>query len=262
MMVSASPSVLPRSSTMPMKLRPSRRFMVFPVFLVRVGFRVVDHSLEVDHHGGLVADHPGIVAGGRQRDVARTAVELGAVVHGDPQHAGDVILEVGRLAALRPGERLHRGRPFPARLEHRAAHGRAADADQFDPPLRKLANLVGLAEVLAFGLLHAALLSVERMRYLKPARSDRKCVGLRRHSYSDAIRRSAAVSTRAASPKERASIIAPSSEPTMTRATSSGDPLNSRLPPLRPCSRTPASHCSLTSKKCLTSSFIALGSVA
>ena len=62
--------------------------------------------------------------------------------------------------------------------------------------------------------------------------------------------------------QERASIIAPSSEPTMTRARSSGAPLNSRAPLLRPCSSTATSHCSFSSKKCFTSSFIAFGSVA
>src|SRR5205085_420921 len=82
--------------------------------------------LEVDDDRRLVADHPGIVARGQQRDVARLAIELGAIVHANAQHARDVILEVRRLAAARPGERLHRGRPAPARLEDGAPDRRAA----------------------------------------------------------------------------------------------------------------------------------------
>src|ERR1051325_11148333 len=61
------------------------------------GFCVVEHALEVDDHGRLVADHPGVVARGQQRDVARLAIEFRAVVHADAQHARDVI-QIGRAS--------------------------------------------------------------------------------------------------------------------------------------------------------------------
>ena len=51
------------------------------------------------------------MAARQQRDVPRLAIELGAVVHLDAQHARHVILEVGRLAALGFGDRLDRGCP-------------------------------------------------------------------------------------------------------------------------------------------------------
>src|ERR1700744_5602609 len=66
---------------------------------VRVSGRVVEHALKIDDDGGLVADHPGVVAARQKRYVARPAVELAAIVHSDPQDASDVILEMRRLAA-------------------------------------------------------------------------------------------------------------------------------------------------------------------
>src|SRR5207302_11109528 len=173
MIVSASPSVFPHSRTMPMKLSPSRTFMVDLPSLVSV--RVIDHSLKVDHHRGLVADDPSIVPRGQQRHVARPAVELGAVVHQDAQHPRDVVLEVRRFAALRLSDRLDRRRPLPARLEDRAAYRRAADLDELEPAFRKLANLVRLAEILAFGLFHWA----PPVRICSARRANRKCVDLR-----------------------------------------------------------------------------------
>ena len=49
---------------------------------------VIDHPLKIHHDCGLVADDPGVVAGGQQRDVARMAFQFGAVVHFDHRHAG------------------------------------------------------------------------------------------------------------------------------------------------------------------------------
>src|SRR5262245_29029776 len=82
---------------------------------------VVEHALEVDNDGRLVADYPSIVTAGQQRHIARLAIELGAVVHLDPQHAGHVVLKVRRLAALGLRQRLHGCGPAPARLEYCAA---------------------------------------------------------------------------------------------------------------------------------------------
>src|SRR5581483_10016379 len=82
-----------------------------PIATVSSRFRVIEHALEIHDHRLLVADDPGVVAGGEERDVAGFAVEFGAVVHFDADDAGDVILEVRRLAALCLGDRLHGGRP-------------------------------------------------------------------------------------------------------------------------------------------------------
>src|SRR5258706_11336771 len=97
--------------------------------MLPTAFRVVEHPLEVHDDRGLVADHPRVVAGGQQGDIAGLAVELGSVIHEDAKDAGDVVLEVGRLAALRLRDWLHRARPAPARLEDHAAYGGPADAD-------------------------------------------------------------------------------------------------------------------------------------
>ena len=55
-----------------------------------------------------------------------------------------MVLEMRGLAALGLGERLHRSRPAPARLEDAAPDGRASHRDQFQPPLREFPDLVGL----------------------------------------------------------------------------------------------------------------------
>src|SRR3954468_5802504 len=142
-------------------------------FELRSGSGVVEHALEVDHHGGLVADHPRIVTRRQERDVARLAVELGAVVHLDAQHAGDVVLEVRRLAALGAGERLHRGRPAPAGLEHGAPDGGAADVDQLDAALGKFAHFIRLAEILPLGTLRRLVreAGVVMAHFCAPART-------------------------------------------------------------------------------------------
>jgi hypothetical protein len=100
----------------------------------------------------------------QQRNVARAAIELSPVVHEDPEDSGHVVLEVRGFAALGVDERLDRCRPFPARVEHRAADRRAADLDELEPALRELADLVRFLEVLAFGLFHR----------LPPVRLDRR----------------------------------------------------------------------------------------
>lgn len=95
-------------------------------------FCEVDHALEIDDDGGFIADHPGVVAGRQEGHIAGIALDFGAVVHFDHQDSGDMILEVGRLAALGLGDRLDTGRPAPARLQSRPADGGASDVDQFD----------------------------------------------------------------------------------------------------------------------------------
>ena len=83
------------------------------------------------------------------------------------QHARHMVLEVRRLADLRPGNQLNSVRPFPSRLQDHPTYYRPADGDQLQSALRELAHLVGLAEILAFSLLHAPLLSLKSMRVLE-----------------------------------------------------------------------------------------------
>jgi len=96
-------------------------------------FGEIRQSLEIDQHHRLVADDPGVVPRGQGRDVAGFAIQLGAVVHLDMQHAGDVVLQMRRLTTRRLGDWLHAGRPSPARLQGRTTDRRTADLDQFQP---------------------------------------------------------------------------------------------------------------------------------
>lgn len=111
--------------------------------------RVVDHPLEIDDHGGLVADGPGIVPGGQEGHIARFAIQLGAIVHEHAEHAGDMVLEVRGLAAFRLGDGLHAFRPAPAGLEDGPGNGGTADGDQLEPPFGNLADVVRLLEALS-----------------------------------------------------------------------------------------------------------------
>ena len=93
-------------------------------------FGVVDHAGDIDNHDRLVADHPGVVAGRQQRDIAGAELVLAAVVHAHPEAAGYVILEMRRLAALGTGDVLDVRRPAPAGLEGGATEGDAAERHQ------------------------------------------------------------------------------------------------------------------------------------
>ena len=78
---------------------------------------VIAHAGDVHDHGWFVADHPGIVARREVGNVTGTKFQLAAVVHDHMQPAGNVILQVGSLAALSVHQRFDAGGPFPARLE-------------------------------------------------------------------------------------------------------------------------------------------------
>src|SRR5579884_1384389 len=91
------------------------------------GLGVAAHAGEVDDHARLISDGPPIVARGDGHDVPGTELELGAVVHAHPLAPGYDIAEVGSLAAVGAGNRLHVLGPLPSRLErgptdHSAAH--------------------------------------------------------------------------------------------------------------------------------------------
>src|SRR3984957_15057437 len=100
---------------------------------------VVEHALEIYDHGSLIADDPGVMTARQQRHVAGPAIEFGAVVHFDPEHAGHVILEMWGFAAPRLGDRLHRRNPSPTRLENGAPDRGAPDLDQLQPAFWKFA---------------------------------------------------------------------------------------------------------------------------
>src|ERR671936_1517050 len=130
--------------------------------------RVVTGAVPVDDHNRLVSDDPGVVAARQRGDLAGAGDELGAVVHTDRELAGDVVLEVRRLAAVRSGDRLDVVGPAPARLEGVPADLAVADLENLGAAVGELACLVGLPESLVLGLLacacgcHLRLLSVSR----------------------------------------------------------------------------------------------------
>src|SRR5690606_21215459 len=113
-------------------------------------------TVPVDDHGGLVADHPAVVARAQAGDVTGAGLHLGAVVHQDAEAAAHVVLEVRCLAALGPGDGLDVVGPPPAGLEHQAAHLGAADGDDLGVAVGGFPALVGLLEglLLDVGLGH------------------------------------------------------------------------------------------------------------
>ena len=63
----------------------------------------------------LVADHPGVVPLGHRHRVAGATLEAAAIGHLDAEGAGNLVLEVRRLAQVGAGERLDVARPAPTR---------------------------------------------------------------------------------------------------------------------------------------------------
>jgi len=88
----------------------------------------------VDHDHRLVADNPGVMARRKHAYLARSDLELVPVRFPDPERAGDVKLEVGRLAKLRARHRLDVLRPAPARLNRVAADLPASDVEDLSLP--------------------------------------------------------------------------------------------------------------------------------
>lgn len=137
----------PIQATASGRLRAGRR-RSGPVQLL--GLRVVCHPLEVDRDHRLGSHDPTVMAWWKERHVAWPTVELGPVVHANPQHSRHVILEVLDFAALGLGDGLHRRRPSPARLIHSPANRYTAELDEFDAPLREPPDFARLAETLHF----------------------------------------------------------------------------------------------------------------
>src|SRR5438552_2305990 len=115
--------VVPRP---PAIVTPRRRYSAFGV---------VGDALPVDHHARLVADDPRVVPRRTHHEIARPELELFAVVHANRHPAADEIPHVRRLAAIGPGNGLDVLRPLPARLESRAAYGRAPQAHKIGTAL-------------------------------------------------------------------------------------------------------------------------------
>ena len=101
----------------------------------------------VDHHNGLVAHDPRVVARRERGDLPRRGVELGTVTHAHPQGAGDVVLEVRRLAPRRPGQWPDVLRPAPPGQQREPPDLAAPDRDQVEPAAGELARLGRCLEV-------------------------------------------------------------------------------------------------------------------
>src|SRR5438874_12755152 len=140
--------------TGPTVLLADERLLLGPFGVLRV-------AAEVDPDKGLVADHPGVVAGTDRGEVAGADVALRAVVHHDMHLSADRVDQVGRLAAIRAGDRLHVLRPAPAGLP-RARHRRVvADLHDLHFALtRQRALLVGPLRALDLDTRHGPLLVV------------------------------------------------------------------------------------------------------
>ena len=110
--------------------------------------RVVRGAPPVDDDDRLVADDPGVVPGRQRGHLPRHRVELVAVVGADPQRAGQVVLEVRRLAPVGAGDRLDVDGPAPTRLKGEPADLGPGDPDEVEPSVGELAGLAGAPEVL------------------------------------------------------------------------------------------------------------------
>ena len=90
--------------------------------------------------------------------VARACIELAPVVHEDMQPSPDVVLEVGSLAQVGPGERLDVIRPAPSRFEDEPSDLAVPDVQQLEPSVFERPNLVGRLKGLLLGLGHGWIL--------------------------------------------------------------------------------------------------------
>src|SRR5207237_8239195 len=117
---------------------------------------VVAGAVEVDGHDRLVSDHPGVVPARQRGEVAGFRDEFRPTVEPDADAAADVVLEVGRLAAVRRRDRLHVVRPAPARLQDEPSHGRSAERQHLYPAVRELTDLLRLREGLVLGLMRGS----------------------------------------------------------------------------------------------------------
>jgi hypothetical protein len=110
-------------------------------------FRGLALGVELDHHRGVAADDPGVVAGLDDVGVAGTELELRTVVvlHGDPAGVDDA--DVASLAALGPRYRLDAVRPPPPGLEREASYRGPIHVDDVHLRLVRRPRLIGRLEV-------------------------------------------------------------------------------------------------------------------
>src|ERR671936_3072128 len=87
---------------------------------------------ELEEDVRLVTHDPAVMTRVDDRDVARTKLHLGPVVHPDALAAGDEDLDVTSLAALSADGWLDVRRPSPTRLEGLPCEGQAADRQGVD----------------------------------------------------------------------------------------------------------------------------------
>src|SRR4051794_33551228 len=84
----------------------------------------------------------------KRRNIARARVVGGPIRHHDVQATGDLVLEMRRLAPLRPRDGLDVLRPAPAGFENEPTDARPANVQEFDLPLLERAGLVRHVETL------------------------------------------------------------------------------------------------------------------
>ena len=99
-------------------------------YLITLGS--VGSTPPVDQYNRIGTDDPGVVALGQRGDLARSSLDLGAVLHGDVEDAAGVVLEVGCFTQLGASDRLDVIGPTPTGLEGEAADFASTDGDEID----------------------------------------------------------------------------------------------------------------------------------
>ena len=126
-------------------------------FVGGVGIHPEDaRAREFDRVPGILADDPHVVARGDLVGIARSDLELRAVLHAHPQAARQHVADVAVLAPRGPGHRPDIPGPAPARTEHEVAHRSLIEVEQVDVTVGELADLVRRGQVLALETRHAA----------------------------------------------------------------------------------------------------------
>jgi len=109
----------------------------------------------VDERDGLVTHYPGVMTGREVCHGAGSDFELLPVLHLDVQRPGGVVLEVGRLAPPRAGDRLDVDRPTPPRVQHEPADYAAIHVQDLRLTMVEASDLIRSSEVPVLGLCHA-----------------------------------------------------------------------------------------------------------
>lgn len=100
-------------------------------------FRVMQHTVKIDQHAGFVTNHPGIMTGRNDTDIARTVFFLRSVIHLYMQAARNMEIVVRHLATVGFRDRFHRFRPFPAGFEYGPAEDFSINRYKIQPALRE-----------------------------------------------------------------------------------------------------------------------------